>query len=408
FQLKESMIGLASQSAHLFLSLEQSGWSMSLSDDRRSLDFSLETDDQRLSRVDLKLIKEDDATVISQVVIPSYPGVPRPIRIDGFYSVVFGSEEEPILMCSKTNWWIQESANVYRMEIRLYFDDDSSPHSLTPIVSSSLDVGSTRIGVSKELLGIQSNYFCNLFYGDFAEKKKDKYELKKVDEKACLNFIKSIHERTWAYSSVDDAMIALELADGFEMTLINNRMLPYLKTCSISKEGVRELLVLVGRSPINKEFARLIVDACRSTSECVSLVNECSSDLPMATSLLVLSEAHRKAIEERDESEIAIQNSLRDRERKAPVTLRCLEEDGTMMRKKILCLYWLRKEHDLGYPQPIVEEGFHWPDLWEHVPSGFNTVRIEGHDYTRDVYQDPLLLCYPDADSIVQADAYRS
>ncbi|GMR38625.1 hypothetical protein PMAYCL1PPCAC_08820, partial [Pristionchus mayeri] len=93
------------------------------------------------------------------------------------------------------------------------------------------------VPVSKEVLGTASDFFSNLFYGDFVEKKTGSFCIKEVNEEHFSWVVKSIIERKWNVTSVEQALSVLSIADRFCMQNVHGRILPILMATKLDSNN---------------------------------------------------------------------------------------------------------------------------------------------------------------------------
>ncbi|GMR52188.1 hypothetical protein PMAYCL1PPCAC_22384, partial [Pristionchus mayeri] len=124
-----------------------------------------------------------------------------------------------------------------------------SPPTMTKISSVSLAVELATVPVSKEVLGITSDFFTALFYGDFMERNSGSYSIKEVDHQNFIWLVNSLTERKWKVTSVDQALYALFMSDRFCMKYVKERIVPYLNSAKFDPtvETLKRYIAIVVR-----------------------------------------------------------------------------------------------------------------------------------------------------------------
>ncbi|GMT34295.1 hypothetical protein PFISCL1PPCAC_25592, partial [Pristionchus fissidentatus] len=137
----------------------------------------------------------------------------------------------------------------------------SSAPSLRLIETILLVVGETKLPVSKELLEAYSPFFDTLFNGDYREKQSGIFKIK-VSHDDFIWFIKSLHKRSWEFSSMDRALTALSYADQYGMMHLHRRVVPFLRENKLPNEQIKETLVICTRFHDNEEIIGYLLEQC--------------------------------------------------------------------------------------------------------------------------------------------------
>ncbi|GMT34238.1 hypothetical protein PFISCL1PPCAC_25535, partial [Pristionchus fissidentatus] len=143
---------------------------------------------------------------------------------------------------------------------------------LSEINSDRLKIGSTSLSVSRELLSLHSDFFSNLFYGDFMERNQEVKEIKNISEPEFVDFIQCLHRRRFEFSSVRSALDTLGFADRFLMPHISKKVLPYLKYRSIPEGLLEYALIVADRVPFNKDILAWILTQFPSKSKLLEIL----------------------------------------------------------------------------------------------------------------------------------------
>ncbi|GMR38622.1 hypothetical protein PMAYCL1PPCAC_08817, partial [Pristionchus mayeri] len=282
------VIALVSKSARLLISLHNNDCEFSISDDYTTL--LLHPRSPRPISSTHPLTQTSGSQEIQSYDFPCHTrGRMGSVRIDAILSTVFEDSEEIecILLDSFQSASHQPTGDLlnYGLLVKLNFDGELSPPTLTKITSVSLTVESTTVPVSKEVLGTSSDFFSNLFYGDFVEKKTGSFCIKEVNEEHFSWLVRSITERKWNVTSVDQALSVLTLADRYLMQNVHKRILPYLKTTeldSIAENRIallKRFLDLATRCSDNGEFVSWIFERCQTTTELSEVAHSCGTTL---------------------------------------------------------------------------------------------------------------------------------
>ncbi|GMS97238.1 hypothetical protein PENTCL1PPCAC_19413, partial [Pristionchus entomophagus] len=172
-------------------------------------------------------------------------------------------------------------SRIYEMFIKNKFGQPYHS-SMFPIYSTSLVVeGVTNhrftIPVSREILGIHSDFFLNLFDGNFAEKNKDFYEIKDVSALRMILFMKYLHLKEIFLkeirsNSVGDAIEHLSMADRFRISYVLKPVLRDLMRSKPTIEEMQELMQIAARFPKESEFARGLLALSKSPSDSLLMI----------------------------------------------------------------------------------------------------------------------------------------
>ncbi|GMT34203.1 hypothetical protein PFISCL1PPCAC_25500, partial [Pristionchus fissidentatus] len=180
-QLQPSIV-LSTRSTRLLIHLLSPDCSLSLSEDKKSL-FCSSSTDKPLSKIELSL-KGTDGELMTSPLFSSFHqgGRQGSIRIDSFFPLIFGDEDDIELLSNKILSWVGYlwPCPAYRMEVLAEFGGDLQAPRLDPIYSASSMVDGDTVVASREFLSLRSPFFLTLFYGDFVEKNKNVYEIKEV------------------------------------------------------------------------------------------------------------------------------------------------------------------------------------------------------------------------------------
>ncbi|GMR49765.1 hypothetical protein PMAYCL1PPCAC_19960, partial [Pristionchus mayeri] len=153
------------------------------------------------------------------------------------------------------------------------------------INSASVNLDSATVPVSRELLGLSSDFFSTLFYGDFMEKNSGSFRVKEVDHEKFGWFVNATFERKWKANSVDQALSVLHLADRFCMPNVVKRMLPYIMESELSPDPeirlttLKQYLDIATRCNKTGEFVGWIFERCESSEELTEVAKSCGSGL---------------------------------------------------------------------------------------------------------------------------------
>ncbi|GMS86847.1 hypothetical protein PENTCL1PPCAC_9022 [Pristionchus entomophagus] len=305
------VIALASKSNRLLISLHNEACEFTISKDLTTLLF--ETGEKgTISSINLQL-SSSQQQLIHSLEIPFHSrGRGSSVRVDSLFPLVFGDSdpiESVMTMCS-THTTRDDRAN-YEMRVELNFEGEISPPTLFKINSTSLDIDSIIVPVSKEVLGINSDFFTSLFYGDFMEKNAGSFGIKEIDGKDFIWLINSLMERKRNVTAVDQALAVLTLADRFLMPYVHKYGVSYLKATvldPIAKNRVvalKRYIDLAVRVNDNGDFVGWIFERCQTTSELIEVAQSCLQSLSphMATFFRFLSYEDKTANEKMERLE---------------------------------------------------------------------------------------------------------
>ncbi|KAF8367725.1 hypothetical protein PRIPAC_85554, partial [Pristionchus pacificus] len=100
----------------------------------------------------------------------------------------------------------------------------TAPNELSNVI---LKIGDTKLHVSKEYLAIHSPVFKTMFFGEFAEKEKDKIELKDVVYEELVDLLHLIYVRTMKITD-RTVLHILKLADRFQVEYVLDEAIRHL------------------------------------------------------------------------------------------------------------------------------------------------------------------------------------
>ncbi|GMT34224.1 hypothetical protein PFISCL1PPCAC_25521, partial [Pristionchus fissidentatus] len=149
--------------------------------------------------------------------------------------------------------------------------DNSLP---TEVCSDFLKIGSTSISVSRELLSLHSDFFSNLFYGQFIERNQEVKEIKDIAEAEFVEFLQSLHRRRFEFDSVKSALDTLGFADRFLIPGLSHRVLPYLKENSLSEDMLEYALISADRVSNNEEIIAWILTQFPSKAKLLEILHD--------------------------------------------------------------------------------------------------------------------------------------
>ncbi|GMS98949.1 hypothetical protein PENTCL1PPCAC_21124, partial [Pristionchus entomophagus] len=299
------VIALTSKSTRLHISLHNDNCDFSITDDRASLLFDT-VNNSAISSIHVQL--NCQGRLIHSFKFPCHTrGRVSSVRLDPIYPFVF-KDSEPIgsVITSTAEFLANgDCETTYGLRIKLHFDRDLPLPTLTLINSVLLNIESTVVHVSKEVLAINSDYFCTIFYKEFLEKSSGLFCIKEVDGDDFVWFIDSIVKKRWDIESVDHALAALIFADRFCMPDVFKRILPYLKNAeldSVAEKRVATLkryIDLAARRNDNGDFMSWIFEKCQTMAQLIEVAQSCGDGLNphMAIFFRFLANEEKKATE---------------------------------------------------------------------------------------------------------------
>ncbi|GMR50641.1 hypothetical protein PMAYCL1PPCAC_20836, partial [Pristionchus mayeri] len=281
-------LALISKSTRLIVSLQNENCDFSINDDHTTLLFQPKRRSP-ISSVHLQLSTAEQG-VIQSLDVPCLKGRTGSVRIDAFYPTVFGVSNSIGNVSHGDLEFLSSGltgeASTFNLLVKLAFDGKISAPTLKKITSAVVQVDSIPVDVSKEMLGVTSDFFCNLFYGEFMEKNTGTFKISQVAPADFISLIDSITDRkSQKVNSVEHALSMLTLADRFciQIPIVLKGVLPYLKKFNLDtmpqKNRLRTLkyfMELSSRCDCNDEFVSWIFFSCHSVME-LSDVAKCSS-----------------------------------------------------------------------------------------------------------------------------------
>ncbi|GMR33424.1 hypothetical protein PMAYCL1PPCAC_33439, partial [Pristionchus mayeri] len=157
------------------------------------------------------------------------------------------------------------------------------------IHSGTLQFKGTIVPVSMELLATTSQHFDALFYAPFKESREGIFEIvmgKEDSVEGFLWFLNSLHLGNWTFSSVDQALIALHMANFFLFfgdDLYRKHVLPYLKKHSLPAEEIQRTLLFCERFNDNEGLIRWILGQCKDNKAMIDVIRECAPSIKMSS-----------------------------------------------------------------------------------------------------------------------------
>ncbi|GMT34228.1 hypothetical protein PFISCL1PPCAC_25525, partial [Pristionchus fissidentatus] len=233
-----------------------------------------------------------------------------------------------------------------------------------------------------QLLSLHSDFFSNLFYGQFIERNQEVKEIKDISGAEFVSFLQSLHSRRFEFNSVRSALDTLAFADRFLMPRITKEVLPYLKRNSLSEDLLEYALTVVDGVPNNKEVLTWILTHYPSKSKVLEVVHDKLSDDSISKeSALVCVKTSLKRLRELEDKEKPGYMDMMLRVASSPyhyAGLHLLYFDAS--RKRVvkeeftfICIY---RGYGGGMEKPTV-------NFWTIVPAEYTTVTINGVTYNR-------------------------
>ncbi|GMR37766.1 hypothetical protein PMAYCL1PPCAC_07961, partial [Pristionchus mayeri] len=282
-------VALLSKSNRLIVSLLNENCDFSISDDHTTLVFQ-PAHKIPISSVHLQLISSAQEEIQSYKLPFHTRGRMGSVRIDALYPTVFGESQQIESVVdgnpSFLSWRQTDESTTFILQVKLNFDGELTLPTVTKISSASVNIGSVSGAVSKEVLGLNSDYFLTLFYGDFVERSSGSYNIKEVDPDEFKSFINSITERKWRVKSVVHALSILTLADRFCCPNVLKRILPYIKEFKLDTKAkknrvttLRQCFDIASRCSDNGEFVSWIFESCETAMELSEVGQSCGTAL---------------------------------------------------------------------------------------------------------------------------------
>ncbi|GMT34235.1 hypothetical protein PFISCL1PPCAC_25532, partial [Pristionchus fissidentatus] len=243
--------------------------------------------DKVISGFNVKIMRESDNEIISTLRTPiRSPSSLVSLHLDIWLPLIFESGETIKSADMHANHECSKRKKLSECSLTLIptFSTDPIDNSLlSEIYSDHLKIGSTSLAVSRELLSLHSDFFSNLFYGDFMERNQEVKEIKNISESEFVGFLQSLHRRRFEFSSVRTALDTLGFADRFLMSRISNKILPYLKKESLREELLEYALIAADRVSNNEEILMWILTQFLSNSKLLEVIRSAFPSLSSET-----------------------------------------------------------------------------------------------------------------------------
>ncbi|GMT34280.1 hypothetical protein PFISCL1PPCAC_25577, partial [Pristionchus fissidentatus] len=405
---------LMSPGALLELTMQNPSVSLSISTDFCTAELQHEICPDQSPNVKYKLTSNSQVLAEGRFSTRAISSHKYVVRIDSFYSTVF---EKDAVMSSVDGRMAEFLLSFHPAKDRLFSltldlllsEDDEAIPTLTKIYSDTLKIGSMSVHVSKELLSLHSEFFSNLFYGQFMERNQDVKEIKDISESEFVDFLQSLHRRRFEFVSVRSTVYSLWFADRFLMSRISARVLPYLKERPLPEELLGDTLIVADRVPNNQEIMAWILSQFPSKTKLLEVLHNILPSISSATAQMCLGLGlqHVTAVESELESERRERKRLSERMNSlvgagdspdsfAYFRLLCYDQAGTAVEKedRVFCLF----------TAIAPGEGIANAMLWSLIPVEYVKIYLQGRSYMRgdDVFFDLS------AEPTVQIKAYRS
>ncbi|GMT34285.1 hypothetical protein PFISCL1PPCAC_25582, partial [Pristionchus fissidentatus] len=248
-----------------------------------------------ISVVEVTLTKGSDNEILSSLLLPiRSPSSLVSFRIDAWLPLIFESGET-LKFTDDEVLATFGCTNTFESKFSLFVNPiHASERHLellflpTEIYSDCLKIGSTSIAVSRELLSLHSDFFSNLFYGQFMERNQEVKEIKDISEPEFVVFLQSLHCRRFEFSSVKNALESLVFADQFLMPYISRGVLPYLKKNSLPEDLMEQALIVADRVPNNEDILFWILHQFPSKSKLLEVSRDLLPTISMNTSQICM------------------------------------------------------------------------------------------------------------------------
>ncbi|GMR54014.1 hypothetical protein PMAYCL1PPCAC_24209 [Pristionchus mayeri] len=170
--------------------------------------------------------------------------------------------------------------------------------SLFPIETGFLMMEQTSVSVSKEYLGLQSDFFTQIFYGGYREGTQEIVELQEVNAEEGHLLINNLYART-PNLSFSDTRALLALADRFSLVVLMRKCIEHLlnsdTNLSVDKGARAQFLLMADRAKSSHAIQKILA-TFTSPSELREAVLSIADRLSHATMITVFEYMSRVAM----------------------------------------------------------------------------------------------------------------
>ncbi|GMT34246.1 hypothetical protein PFISCL1PPCAC_25543 [Pristionchus fissidentatus] len=335
--------------------------------------------------------------ILSSLLLPiRSPSSLVSLRIDPWMSLIF---EDDVTMVTNGTSDVKKLADcdLYKnlTKFSLTIDpflagvhtDDSL---LTEIYSDILKIGSTTIAVSRELLSLHSDFFSNLFYGQFMERNQEVKEIKDIPEPEFVDFLQSIHRRRFEFASVRSALDTMGFADRLLMSRISKEILPYLINQSLPEDLLEYALTVADRVPCDEEILAWILSQFPSKTKLLEILHTLLPSISAATAQMCLevglqhiSELEKIVAEPKEPDYVKMSKLMANRYNTAGIHLLCYDWTRKIVEMEDYFQAPFRRQE--LYDDQIhdyVAKSYAY-DIWTYIPHHYSTAIVNGVTYNR-------------------------
>ncbi|KAF8365345.1 hypothetical protein PRIPAC_83174 [Pristionchus pacificus] len=239
---------LSTASASLKIESKSVGTSLKISRYREFLMIK-QKEDKSISEVELELKDETNEKIITTMRVPSrIRGNSQRIRIDALFPLIFQNGEEIRIITTPT---------------------------LSDIYSGKIQVETTIVSVSKEILSISSECFTQTFYGNFKENEKEIKLIKsELPEEDFVRFMIMMHKRKFKLESVEMGIIALWFANYYQMTEVISKAVSFLLNKDLPEDLLSRGLELADRVSYNTAILEWVLKNIPDTKKFFQVLHD--------------------------------------------------------------------------------------------------------------------------------------
>ncbi|GMT11019.1 hypothetical protein PFISCL1PPCAC_2316, partial [Pristionchus fissidentatus] len=294
------------------------------------------------------------------------------VRIDAFFSSIFNENEHLCYsidnrkLCSED----ETKKSTFYMDISLNqrcFRRRTSI--LSEIHSDFLLVNNCEIPVSREILSLQSDFFLNLFFGDFREKNLALKEIKQVSEVKFRLFIKKLHQHSVTFLSVSMALTILNYSDRFMVVGLKERAMEYLMSQSVPSDVIEEVILVADKVYKADALLRTLILTNRVKSKSVEMQQK-----------------HACEKKEREDRDLLLSTWIQSHPSLFGFVIKCHKksyQNGPVTTKA----FFVSSTTSNRYSNYVKIH-----HLWDHISADYKNMTIDGRDYRR---TRPPLICFP-------------
>ncbi|GMT30218.1 hypothetical protein PFISCL1PPCAC_21515 [Pristionchus fissidentatus] len=231
--------------------------------------------------------------------------------------------------------------------------------SLHPIETGNIMMEQTNVSVSKEYLGLQSDFFAQIFYGGYMEGKQEVVELQEVNAEEGHLLINNLYARR-PNLSLDDTRVLLSLADRFSLVVLMRKCIEDLlnqdANLSDDSSAKAQFLLMADRSKSTNAMQKILA-TFKTSTELHEAVMTIAANVSHASMVVIFEFMAKMAMSLERKLIIEKRPKIFFKFGSKRCVVQLLQENVPVMAKRFLDI--CRRDYKLTNGEPLVFTTFH-------------------------------------------------